>query len=167
MSNLNLYGIEREYLEIANQLIESGGEINEELEEALAINKNDLEVKIAKYGYVTLSFDNEVDLIDAEINRLTELKNKRLKAKESLINRVKSAMQLFGVKKIESQNIKILLVPSKQVVIEDESLVDDKFKKTKITTTTSVVKADIKKAIESGEEVKGAYIQENLNLQIK
>lgn len=167
MSNLNLYGIEREYLEIANQLIEAGGEISEELEEALAINKNDLEVKIAKYGYVTLSFDNEVDLIDAEINRLTELKNKRIKAKETLLVRVKSAMELFGVKKIEAQNIKLLLVPSKQVVIEDESLVDNKFKKTVVKTTTSVVKADIKKAIESGEEVKGAYIQENLNLQIK
>lgn len=167
MSNLNLYNIEREYLEIANQLIEAGGEISEELEEALAINKNDLEVKIAKYGYVTLSFDNEVDLIEAEINRLTELKNKRIKAKETLLARVKSAMELFGVKKIEAQNIKLLLVPSKQVVIEDESLVDNKFKKTVVKTTTSVVKADIKKAIESGEEVKGAYIQENLNLQIK
>lgn len=166
MSNLNLYGIEKVYLDIANQLIENGGEITDELEEALAINKSDFEVKVVKYAYVTLSFDNDIDSIDGEISRLTELKNKRVKSKEALLSRVKGAMELYGIKKIEAQNLKLLLVASKQVIIEDEDLVNDKFKKTVTKITTSVVKADVKKAIEAGETVEGAILQENFNLRI-
>jgi len=168
MGNLNLYGIEKEYLEIANQLIEAGGEISEELEEALAINRNDLEVKVSKYGYVALTFDNEVDAIDGEISRLTELKNKRIKAKESLLLRVRTAMDLYGVKKIESNNIKLMLVRTKPVVvIEDEDAIPKKFKPKKTVVTYPISKTAIKEALDAGLKVKGAKLVENEKLQIK
>lgn len=168
MSNLNLYNIEREYLEIANQLIEAGGEVTPELEQALAINKENLQVKSAKYAYVTKSLNDEVDLIDKEIERLTELKNKRIKGIEVLKDRVKTAMDLYGIKKIESNNIKLMLVRTKPVVvIENENDIPKKFKPKKTVITYPVDKKAIKEAIDAGLKVKGAVLKENETLQIK
>lgn len=165
-TELNLYGITSEYLEIAEQIIEAGGEINEELETALAINKENLEIKSAKYAYVCKRFDDEVDLIDKEIERLTALKNARKKAVENLKGKVKNAMQLYGITKIESQNIKLSFKASKETIIEDESIVPKKYK-IPVPATYKIDKMAIKKDIEAGITVKGAKVNEKQNLQIK
>ena len=82
MSNLNIYQIEKEYLEFANQLIESGGECSPELELQLTINQEQLEQKARGYGFVVKQMESDVSIIDAEIKRLGELKKARLKTIE-------------------------------------------------------------------------------------
>ena len=55
---------------------------------------------------------------------------------------------------------------SKQVIVDcDVNDLHKSFKTIKVTETAD--KNAIKKAIESGEEVEGCYIVENINLQIK
>ena len=51
---------------------------------------------------------------------------------------------------------------STQVIVEPE-FYDDRF----IKTTTSVDKAELKKALTAGEQIAGAHLQTNYNLQIK
>ena len=51
---------------------------------------------------------------------------------------------------------------STQVIVEPE-FYDDRF----IKTTTSVDKAELKKALAAGEQIAGAKLQTNYNLQIK
>lgn len=164
-TELNLYGIEQTYLRIASDLLDNGGELTPELEQALELNKENLEVKSAKYAYIVKKYDDEVSLIDNEIKRLTELKNAREKAQEKLKERVKNAMILFGYTEIQSQNIKLSFRKSTALVITDEKAIPAKYKK-----KVSVVKIDnaaIKNDINAGKKVKGAHVDTKQNLQIR
>ncbi len=164
-TELNLYSLEQEYLSIAQQLEE--GELTPELENALALNRENFEVKAAKYGYVTKKFDGEIYLIDKEIERLTALKNAKEKAITKLKDAVKTAMDLYEIKKVEAQNIKLMLVRSKPSVVVDESILPKKYIKKKVKTTYEPDKIAIKNDLDAGKKIKGAMLKENENLQIK
>lgn len=164
-TELNLYSLEQEYLSIAQQLEE--GELTPELEQALVINRDNFEVKVAKYGYVTKKFDGEIYLIDKEIERLTAYKKSKENAINKLKETVKAAMDLYDIKKVEAQNIKLMLVRSKPSVVVDENLLPKKYIKKKVTTTYTPDKVAIKNDLDAGKKIKGATLKENENLQIK
>jgi alanine dehydrogenase len=165
MSNLNIYQIEKEYLELANQLIESGGECSPELELQLTINQDQLEQKARGYGFVVKQMESDVSIIDAEIERLKGLKNSRLKTIERLETTVSNAMQLHQINKLETPTLKISFRKSESVEIDDESAISFAYLKEKITYT--IDKKAIKEAIKKGEVVIGARLQINQNIQIK
>ena len=165
MSNLNIYQIEKEYLELANQLIESGGECSPELELQLTINQEQLEQKARGYGFVVKQMESDVSIIDAEIKRLGELKKARLKTIERLETTVSQAMQLYQINRLETPTLKISFRKSESVEIDDESAISFAYLKEKITYT--IDKAMIKEAIKKGEVVAGARLQINQNIQIK
>ena len=66
----SLYNIEKEYLDIANQL--EDGELSEELEQALTINQAELQGKAVAYAYVIKESDDTVSAIDAELRYVPE-----------------------------------------------------------------------------------------------
>jgi len=165
MSNLNIYQIEKEYLELANQLIESGGECSPELELQLTINQEQLEQKARGYGFVVKQMESDVSIIDAEIKRLGELKKARLKTIERLETTVANAMQLYQINRLETPTLKISFRKSESVEIDDESAISFAYLKEKITYT--IDKTAIKEAIKKGEVVAGARLQINQNIQIK
>ena len=163
---VSLYTIETEYLQMADALIENGGELTPELELSLAINKDQLQVKSAGYAFVIKDKDAEIAAIDTEIERLNKLKSVRVNAKERLKDAIKTAMELYGIEKIESNTIRITLAKSApSVVIEDESLIPEKYKRTETKTTIS--KKDISNDLKAGEKIKGCYLEtNNKNLRI-
>jgi hypothetical protein len=165
MSNLNIYQIEREYLELANQLIESGGEVSPELELQLTINQEQLEQKARGYGFVVKQMESDVSIIDAEIERLKGLKKSREKTIERLETTVSNAMQLYQIQKLETPTLKISFRKSESVEIDNEADIPAQFLKEKITYT--IDKTAIKEAIKKGEVVIGARLQVNQNIQIK
>lgn len=141
------------------------GEIKPEIMQQLSISRNELETKAVDYGYVIKAFDDEIDIIDREIERLEERKAYVKKNKERMKTIVSSAMEEFGINKIKSETLQLSFRKSESVDVFDESLVDDKFKKVK--TEISLDKTAIKNAIKNGEDVQGAKIVEKNNLQIK
>ena len=141
------------------------GEIKPEIMQQLSISRNELETKAVDYGYVIKAFDDEIDIIDREIERLEERKAYVKKNKERMKTIVGSAMEEFGINKIKSETLQLSFRKSESVEVFDESLVDDKFKKVK--TEISLDKTAIKNAIKNGEDVQGAKIVEKNNLQIK
>lgn len=163
--NLNLFTIQQEYAEITNELIESGGELTPFLEEALAINKANLETKATNYGFVIKSLDYECDIIDSEIARLQGLKKARIKVSDRLKDTLTKAMELYEVSEIKCPTLKISFRKSETVEVENIALLDGKFLVEKTTVTPD--KVGIKKAIQSGEVVEGAVIVEHNNIQIK
>ena len=74
-------------------------------------------------------------------------------------------MEALGVKKIEEPDIRISTRKSISTVIEDEEAIPSKF--VTIVQTEKINKTEIKKAIQAGEDVPGAYLVENINLAIK
>jgi CxxC motif-containing protein len=162
---LSLYEIEKSQLEIVAQLIENGGELTEELEQALTLNKENLQTKGTNYGLIIKQLDGECAIIDSEIDRLSLLKKSRAKTVEKLKNNLSVAMQIFDIEKIETPLLKISFRKSETCEIDDAALIDKKYITEK--TTESIDKTAIKAAIKAGEIVVGARIQENKNIQIK
>lgn len=163
--NKSIYNIEREYLEIAEILQDNGGELTEETETALAINREELEVKAANYGYVIKSILDSNNSIDSEMERLTALRLAGTKSIDRLKYAVHTAMDLYGIEEIKMNNIKINFRKSTSVVIDNEGLIPFVYQAEKITT--SIKKKEIGDALKSGVEVPGAYLSSNKSLQIK
>lgn len=160
----SIYNIEREYLDLAEQVIEAGGEVTPELEQALAINKESLEIKAVKYGYVMKDMENDIAAIDEEIKRLEGLKKSRTNAIARLKETVSTAMKLYGITDIKMQNLKIWFKASEAVKIEDEAFIPAKYKVKKpveYTLSKVAIKADLK----AGKKVKGASLDKRDNIQ--
>lgn len=159
-----LYNINNDYLELISQVEEAEGVLTPELEQALTINKSELEVKSIAYVEVIKQRESLNERIDNEIKRLQALKKSNdtlvLKLKNNLLN----AVNLFG--NYEAGFIKLSTRKSKQVVIDyDVNDLPKQYKVVKVTETAD--KVAIKKAIESGETVYGCRLVENVNLSIK
>jgi len=161
----NLYEIEKEYIMLADQIIDAGGEVTEELGLALSINQDELQAKGRGYGFVIKTLESDIDIIDAEIKRLQSFKSSRNKAIERLKGSLSDAMQLFDIDKIETPTLKISFRKSESVYIENPDLLDKNY--VTVVRTESPNKVAIKDAIKRGETVIGAVIINNLNLQIK
>ena len=159
----SLYNIEKEYLEIANQL--EDGELSPELETALAINERELQGKAIAYAYVIKDSEDTVSVIDAEIKRLQGLKkteqNKVTRLKETISN----AMELYGITEIKTETLKLNFRRSEGVVGSNDYLTDDL-----VTIVPEQRKPNlvaIKAAIKEGIEIEGYSIEERFSLQIK
>jgi Fic family protein len=160
----SLYKIESEYLDLINQIELAEGELTPELESALQINKNELEVKSIAYVEIVKQRESLNERINEEIKRLQAMK----KSNDNLIDRLKSnllnAVNLFG--NFEAGFLKFSTRKSKQVIVNcDTNELPKEFKTIKVTETPD--KTAIKKAIEQGKEIQGCELVENLNLQIK
>lgn len=165
MGNLKLYEIEQQYILLAEKIIENDGEVDEQTELALQINKENLEAKGRGYGFVIKTAESEIDIIDAEIKRLQSFKTSRVKLVGKLKETLSDAMQLFEIEKIEAPTLKISFRKSESVEVDSNLLLDDEFLETKISKTAN--KTKIKEAIKRGETVVGARLQTNMNLQIR
>lgn len=144
---------------------EETGEILPEIQERLKFSKDNLTNKAVDYGYVIKSFEDEIDIYDREIKRLTERKKQMQNIQARLKDNIKNAMIEFGIEEIKGKTIKLSFKNSEVVEIEDANVLDEKYKRTKIIIEPD--KIAIKEALKNGEDVKGARIVNNKNLQIK
>ena len=193
-SPINLFQVTGSMLQIYQELEETGGEITPELEEALAITQENLDVKVQNYNYL-INVNNFNNLaIDSEIERLKAMKVSNNKLTEILEERLLVAVKSLG---IEDKGVFTLKLPTitlktrKSTSIEIEGDVDDKFlqfdfkvsnldsvvasklgallmsKDITFTPTTKVSKTMIKDALKNGETVLNAREHTNYNLVIK
>lgn len=158
-----LYHIEQELNEINETLISSGGELSPELEQRLAITQQELETKATNYGFVILKNQSEIDVIDAEIKRLTALKKNLETTNEKLKDAVSFAMQNYGLLEVKTPTLKLSFRQSESVQIDDENKLGAKYFSYKPTIDKTAIKNDIK----SGLIVDGASIVKKQNLQVK
>jgi hypothetical protein len=160
----SLYIIKEEYLDLISQIEQAECELTPELESALTINKSELEVKSIAYVEVIKQRESFNARIDEEIKRLQAIK----KANDNLVLRLKNnllnAVNMFG--NFEAGFLKLSTRKSKSVEVTiDTNDLPKEFKSIKVTEAPD--KTAIKKAIESGQEVEGCRIVENINLAIK
>jgi hypothetical protein len=159
----SIYQLTTEALEIASLLEEN--ELTPEIEQALVINQDELKEKALNYAYVIRTFEDDVTTIDNEIKRLRALKEAKTNSIERLKESISTAMNIYGIEKVESPLLKLSFRKSEAVEITNEEVLPMSFKTEKVTYTPNKVK--IKEAIKNGETVFGAILQINSNLQIK
>lgn len=162
---LTIYQIEQSYNQLAEELMENGGELTPSLEEALAITEEQLQNKSVAYSFVIKQMDADIDIIDSEIKRLQALKKQREKALEYLKERIKHAMDTFSIEEIKTPLVKINFRKSESVEVDDVNQLPAAFKVVKVTEQAD--KAAIKAALKDGVEVTGCRIETHRNLQIK
>lgn len=140
-------------------------ELTPELEEALIINQDQLQAKAVNYAKVIANYQAESDAIDQEIKRLKAMKDSREKKIEWLKESVKKAMLVSGIEKVESPLFKLSVRRSEAVEVDMVEALPNAFQNVKNVVTAD--KVAIKEAIKRGENITGARLVENFNLQIK
>jgi archaellum component FlaC len=158
-----LYEITREALELAS-LLETE-ELTPELEQMLIINQDQLQAKAGNYAKVIANIQSDVDAIDNEIKRLKAMKESKDRAITRLKDAVKNAMLVSGIEKIESPLFKLSTRRSESVEVDIVDALPSQFLNIKNVVTAD--KVAIKDAIKGGQNVFGARLIENFNLQIK
>ena len=162
---LSIFNIEQSYNQLAEELIENGGELTPSLEEALAITEEQLQNKSVAYSFVIKQMDADVDIIDAEIKRLQAAKKQREKASEYLKDRIKHAMDTFQIEEIKTPLVKINFRKSETVEVDDVNQLPAAYKVVKVTEQAD--KGAIKAALKDGLKVAGCSIETHRNLQIR
>lgn len=158
----SLFDITLEQKSLINRIEELEGEITPEIEEQLIITEGQLKQKSIAYLEVIRKKEAFNNLIDNEIKRLQAMK----KTNNNLVDRLKDnllmAVNTFGNFTIGTQ--KFGTRKSSQVIVEDVNSLPKEYKTIKVTEAAD--KTAIKKALQSGKEIDGCFIQENLNLKI-
>jgi esterase/lipase len=160
---MNLYELTQEAKLLAS-ILESE-ELSEDLEMMLVINQNDLQAKSINYAKVISNFESDANAIEGEIKRLKAMKDSKDKSIHRLKEAVRVAMIESHIEKIESPLFKLSLRRSEAVEVDEVGFLPSEFIVEK--TTLSADKVAIKKAIKDGQNVTGARIIENFNLNIK
>lgn len=164
-----LFNIQAEHLQLMEALEDAEGLLTPELEEALEINKAELEKKAEGYIHIIKEFEAKINLANDEIKRLQALKkaatNAQDRLKESLFNALMQygVIDKKGVKRLEIGTNKLSTRKSVQVNIIDSAVIPEDFAKWEKT----VNKTAIKEALKNGGKVEGAELIENLNLSIR
>lgn len=165
MNAPTLYGITAELNAILAQLEELGGEITPELEQALAINEEQFVAKAEDYGHAILNLKGMAAAAKAEKERLANLQRFYENAQKRLTDALSTAMQVFGHDKVENATMRLSLRHTTATEVDDLDQLPAEYKTTKVEVVAD--KTAIKKAIQSGEDVPGAHLVENVSLQIK
>lgn len=165
MNAPTLYGITAELNAILSEIEENGGEITPEIEEALAINEGQFTQKAEDYGHAILNLKAMSAAAKTEKDRLANLQKFYDNAQKRLEAALVAAMQVFGQERVENATMRLSLRHTTATEIDDLAALPKEYKTTKVEEVAD--KTAIKKAIQSGEEVQGAHLVENVSLQIK
>jgi hypothetical protein len=152
-----LLNIRQEYSNMLQEIEQNEGELTPELEDALAINAQELSEKSLAYVEFMGNLNAQNNRIEEEIKRLQSLKRKNTQVLDFLQKGLVQAVNEFGT--IRTGTYTIGVRQSEECVIEDSDKVPEKFKTVKMEV--QVDKLAVKKAIKSGENVPGAHIQGN------
>lgn len=160
----SLYEISTELMTLLSEIDNAGGEITESQELQLVISEKELKQKAVAYVSVIKTFEGESLVIENEINRLQALKKHRDKIVSKLKETIKNALIQFNIEQIKTELININFRSSKSLEITDiEKLPNDCI----IWEKKAISKIELRKRIESGENIPGCELVKNINLQIK
>lgn len=164
MSDLyNINDVRNKFVELAMRDDLTEEEV-QELGNALALELTNKSVNVIQF---VRNSEATTDAIDTEIARLQELKRVANNKLERFKSMLEYNMRELGIEQIDTPIGKISFRKCpKSVVIDDESLIPDEFKKTK-TETTIDKKAILETFNENGEIVAGTRVVQNVKLSIK
>lgn len=128
----------------------------------------EIQAKIESYCYVIKNMEMLPEQIKLEEKRLADRRKAYEKRVEHIRNWLFINMQACGITKIESSAFTVAIQNNPlSVVIDDEALIPDGYKRLPEPPPLVPDKTMIKNAIQSGLEVPGAHIQQTQRLVIK
>jgi len=166
MNKVSLYHIDEAEIQINKILEECDDDDNILVQDSLNALKLDKENKLMAFDHV---INNKKALINGGKEMIKQIKTSMEKYErdvERLKNNILDSMERTGTKSFETPIGKFTSVSSKSIDPFDETLIPKKYFKETTKVTVRPDKKEIKKAIDSGENIQGArYIHKN-NLRI-
>ena len=144
--SLSLYDIGQEWLDLENALMESGGEITEELEEQIAELMTSETNKVNGYLAVRANLKMVQEGAKAEADRLAAKSKTAANAIARMESRLLDHMTLRGETEINADLGKVKVMRA-AAPVEITGDVPDEFQKVTVTTD----KAGIKRALKEGD----------------
>ena len=160
---MRLYEIDQNLRALWNKIAEQEGEITEEDMQALEqleLAKND---KIEGYGVIIRELESEIDDCSQEIKRIKEIQDRKKKCLERLKNGLQEFMLNNEIDKFESLKVRVSFRKSQALEIEDGAELPDDLMRVKKEPD----KTAIKDFIINGGELKGVFLIDRQNIQIK
>lgn len=147
----SLYQISKDYQAVA-EMEDMAPEAIRDTLEAIGGEFEDKAVNLIKH---TFNVKGDVAQIDAEIDRLKNIKRMKSSVIENLHDYLKVNMTACGITKIEHPLFKITLIkPRKMVNITDDHAIPDEY--TDVETVIKPKKAEILKDLKEGKTIPGA-----------
>lgn len=145
-------------------LIEHDGEVTEEIESALAIKEVHFPHKVDSYGFILDRFD----ALSSFYNEKAEFYLRMSRAAKTVVDQCKLnlriAMNALHTDELTGNDIKFKLQRSNpSVVVDDEALIENIYKKEKIEVL--IDKKKIGEDLKLGVPVPGAHLEESYSLR--
>jgi len=157
--NQNLADAMAKMMDHAN---ENGGEITPEMEFEIELIEFSKAEKIDNYARLILANKSDVETIDAEVERLAKHKRTLIKTNEWLMRNLEQSIDESGFK---TPLFAFKWSKSEAVEIQNLDTIPMEYLRTK--TSIEPDKVEIKKALKSGIEIKGASIDVRRKLNLK
>ena len=164
---MTLYDINKDIEETLNSLLNSMDPETGEVDEAYVHQLEDLNIqkdeKLESIGCYIKNLEAEAEAIKKEEEAL---KQRRQSAERKAERLAQYITEQLGGEKWSCPRVAFSFRKSEQVTtVEDESLIPDEY--CTIKTERKIDKKKIKEAIKAGIEVRGAWLTEKINLQVK
>jgi len=161
-----LYELTGDYRKVWEMVDDEGVDLAV-IEDTLQSIEGEIEIKANSVACIIRNLNYDINTLNAEIERLTRLKQTRTNAVEGLKKYVQYQMGLAGIDKIKTP-LQTLVIQNNppSVLIEDEKAIPAKFL-TVIPQTTVPNKKDIATAIKAGEVVPGCSLMQGKSLRIR
>ena len=165
MDNKSLMNIVNESVAIENMLIESGGELTPEIEQALRVTEENLTAKADGYHLIIERFDTLEAYYKSRAEFFKQVSTQCSNVVSRLKNNIKYAMAELNVDEIKGLDVRFKLTPtSGSLVIEDEELIPIEFKTEVVSTVLN--KPAVKAALSVGGVVPGAKLEKGSSLRV-
>jgi len=163
--SLSFYKINEKYQKILDEYYQADF-ITEELENKLNECLTSFEDAAINKYYAVIQLEHDYNAVMQEKKRL-DARAKLLKEKiEKLESNIATTLWHNNIKQAKSPYFDLQPTESRgKVIIDDESVLDRRFFKEKVSETISL--SEIHDAIKCGEFVKGAHIEKSINLKVK
>lgn len=163
---MKLYELTNEYHNALIALTDSDFD-EQTISDTLEGLKGELEIKAKNVAAFVENRKAEISAVKEASKKLADRARSEQKHLDSLVEYLKFNMDQSGITEIRSPELilKIKKNPPK-LVIDDESLIDDRFY-IEVPATRKLFNAAIKDEIKAGHAVDGAHIEQNTRLEIK
>lgn len=166
---MKLYEIAEQYKNIAELLQNPEFAEEQDVIAALENIEDDFNHKVEQTVYILKNIESEIDPIDAEIKRLTAMKNARQNNIDRIKTRLKLNMQATGIDAVNCPLFKVSYRETKDNAVElDEKLFfANNLNEDFVSVKVSPNKTAIKNALKNGESVIGAKLVNSQTLTIR
>jgi hypothetical protein len=149
---------------ITQKIIEAGGELTPELEQALTSVDLAVSEKVDGYSFVMERMESDAAFFKAKAAFYSKIAKSAETVQERLKSSIKQAIQDLGSKEVVGNNIRFVLSAVKPKMIIDEMKLSPDMKMQ--VTTTVPDKERIREALEGGIPIEGAHLEESTSLRV-